>query len=76
MTQKHLEKSLQKIFPSYRIFNQNYWNKIARNLKLKDILTNARKASQTLNPASNHWLELDCQIPDLKLAFEYQVLQL
>lgn len=37
------------------------------------IKTNARKEANIISPNTRYYLELDFWIPDLKLAFEYQV---
>ena len=40
---------------------------------LEDILSNSRKTSNMRSPKTGNYMELDFYIPDLHLAFEYQV---
>jgi len=38
-----------------------------------EVITNARKEGGLMNPVTDHYLELDVFLPELNLAFEYQV---
>lgn len=58
----HKRKKLWEIFFNFRNVDQRI-----------DIITNARKEANIVSPHTRYFLELDFWLPDLHLAFEYQV---
>mgnify|MGYP007061232854 CR=1 FL=1 len=71
--QRRLEQAVKTLFPvgtPLLLLHSKYL------LKHTDVIINARKEAEIVNPSTGHYLEIDVYLPELKLALEFQVIQI
>lgn len=69
--QQRLESAIRRIFEVQHSLQDK--NPLTLGFQGKSMIINAREEGGLVNPTTQEYLELDVLLPELNLAFEYQV---